>query len=918
MNNIQKNFKAKRGLCMAQGGLIDQLDPTGQMSRMDLGALTNDPTVLNAAMDREGLAAEQARQAKYPGQTFMNPVAQPQRQAAPQQAAQLQPQQPLDKFREPAPTSFEQDNNARGLRIQGYGDQLAGMRKERLGLADGTANVVQAAQPESAEQVMARMAAKYGVSSQPTAAPVQAPQPVQQAPQPAPQRQGLMGAAMGLIGGRKAAIDRATGYAEGGIVRGAGGPTDDEVPMQVAGKDVNLSNSEAVLPVKTVQALGGPEAVEHLIETTNGKPPVRGGLRAGGDYNQGGVFTRDGVIYNTPGQAQAALPNPNPPPAVPEGNAVAVRNNTGWTSGNGGAGAGGFKADPGAIDAEFRTVQPPQAQLAAPVQPVQPPAPPSMPHRAGQAVRGLAKQAWANKGAIAGSAGDAYALYNAHKLGEGQDEFSNDPSVPTLDKAKQFGRNVVKQAVPFAAGAIGSGVAGGTTFGAGAIAGGVGGYALGKLATAGVDEEGPELTAWRANNQGPRGLHRANMVDGPGNGTFEMPEFDTRGGDKELRAARKNGREGEPADTSPQGLLAARIAQAEANPNADPRQIAHLRNSLTYQRMDPNGKQAVDMGAQVGSVQEKYGATVGRDLRGQLVVAGGHQYTPEQHEAFRAQEAQRTTENLSRQVRGMERDRNVRDTQADITDPNVVRVGRENLARMDKEDATTTQAAQAKEEMGLKRDTLKEATGLRRDALGLQERQLGQQDRQFNQTLDERKEIALAAAREKGITNMTSMLDKSGYKDQEQVDFMDFVMQNHADNLSALSHAEQLKVLPRLKSDYQDMKVRNANSTNGTSWKNGKRVKTDKLDYEKDAAIDPTGVIDNKIWFGDGSDGKGLGKANIFARKNLPPVFFGADDVDVMDNGQRIMKKDNRGARGPQGSIDMREINRLSLRDAAK
>ncbi len=288
MNNIQKNFKAKRGLCMAQGGLIDQLDPSGQMSRMDLGALTNDPTVLNAAMDREGLAAEQARQAKYPGQTFMNPVAQPQRQAAPQQAAQLQPQQPLDKFREPAPTSFEQDNNARGLRIQGYGDQLAGMRKERLGLADGTANVAQAAQTETPEQVMARMAAKYGVSAQPTAAPVQAPQPVQQAPQPAPQRQGLIGGGMGLLKGRAAQIDKAVnGYAEGGIVRGKGGPTDDEVPMQVAGKDVNLSNSEAVLPVKTVHALGGPEAVEELIERTNGKPPVRGGLRAGGEYFTG-------------------------------------------------------------------------------------------------------------------------------------------------------------------------------------------------------------------------------------------------------------------------------------------------------------------------------------------------------------------------------------------------------------------------------------------------------------------------------------------------------------------------------------------------------------------------------------------------------------------------------------------------------
>ncbi len=212
MNNIQKNFKAKHGLCMAQGGMLTAQRFTPEERGEDVSG-------------------------------FMNP----------------------------SPTG--------------------------LGLADGTANVAQAAQPESAEQVMARMAAKYGVSAQPTAAPVQAPQPVQQAPQPvqqapqpAPQRQGLMGAAMGLIGGRKAAIDRATGYAEGGIVRGAGGPTDDEVPMQVAGKDVNLSNSEAVLPVKTVQALGGPEAVEGLIERTNGKPPVRGGLRAGGAYGDGVTF----------------------------------------------------------------------------------------------------------------------------------------------------------------------------------------------------------------------------------------------------------------------------------------------------------------------------------------------------------------------------------------------------------------------------------------------------------------------------------------------------------------------------------------------------------------------------------------------------------------------------------------------------
>lgn len=83
------------------------------------------------------------------------------------------------------------------------------------------------------------------------------------------------------------ALTHPLAMAEGGIVRGPGGPTDDEVPMNVAGRDVELSNTEAVLPAKTVQALGGPKAVEHLIHMTNGKPPVKGGLRAGGEYATG-------------------------------------------------------------------------------------------------------------------------------------------------------------------------------------------------------------------------------------------------------------------------------------------------------------------------------------------------------------------------------------------------------------------------------------------------------------------------------------------------------------------------------------------------------------------------------------------------------------------------------------------------------
>lgn len=125
--------------------------------------------------------------------------------------------------------------------------------------------------------------ASLGVSNAPPAA-LQQPVPVPQA-QPLPQQQGITSGIVGILKGRQQQIDKAAGYAEGGIVRGKGGV--DNVPMEISGTKVNLTGGklpEAVLPGKTVQALGGPAAVESLIEATNGKPPVRDGLKAGGNY----------------------------------------------------------------------------------------------------------------------------------------------------------------------------------------------------------------------------------------------------------------------------------------------------------------------------------------------------------------------------------------------------------------------------------------------------------------------------------------------------------------------------------------------------------------------------------------------------------------------------------------------------------
>lgn len=89
-----------------------------------------------------------------------------------------------------------------------------------------------------------------------------------------------MAGAMGYNPGAKQdPLDRLF-MAEGGVVKDGTTPTADDVP-------VNLSRGEAVLPHKTVKAMGGPEAVEELIEHTNGKPPVTKGLRAGGNYAAG-------------------------------------------------------------------------------------------------------------------------------------------------------------------------------------------------------------------------------------------------------------------------------------------------------------------------------------------------------------------------------------------------------------------------------------------------------------------------------------------------------------------------------------------------------------------------------------------------------------------------------------------------------
>lgn len=82
-------------------------------------------------------------------------------------------------------------------------------------------------------------------------------------------------------------LSSAQGYARGkvpsltdGIIRGPGGPTEDKV-------DAKVSPQEAILPARTVQAIGGPAAVKALIERTNGGMPPESEVVDNGKYAVG-------------------------------------------------------------------------------------------------------------------------------------------------------------------------------------------------------------------------------------------------------------------------------------------------------------------------------------------------------------------------------------------------------------------------------------------------------------------------------------------------------------------------------------------------------------------------------------------------------------------------------------------------------
>lgn len=207
-------------------------------------------------------------------------------------------------------------------------------------------------QRETADELMARMTAKYGA---PSAGQAQqpAPQPTPQ-PKPEPPKPSTGLGIMGILKTRGEQIDKAAGYADGGIVRGKGTPTSDDVPVTIKGKPYNLSDTEAVLPSKTRQALGellgakpgdvaeANRLVEAFIAQTNGKPPVS--VEDGSNLADGGLTDEEARRMK---YAQVdGVPSVAPAPATPSAPASAGNS---WSVGKGQAPTiydnGGLPAD---------------------------------------------------------------------------------------------------------------------------------------------------------------------------------------------------------------------------------------------------------------------------------------------------------------------------------------------------------------------------------------------------------------------------------------------------------------------------------------------------------------------------------------------------------------------------------------------
>lgn len=90
---------------------------------------------------------------------------------------------------------------------------------------------------------------------------------------------------------RRKQMKEAMNYEAGGMVRfsGKGGPRDDQIPVKVAGQEINVSDGEnaVILPAKTAANPAALYAIGGIIQATNDGRKPKMGMEKGGKYKDG-------------------------------------------------------------------------------------------------------------------------------------------------------------------------------------------------------------------------------------------------------------------------------------------------------------------------------------------------------------------------------------------------------------------------------------------------------------------------------------------------------------------------------------------------------------------------------------------------------------------------------------------------------
>lgn len=147
------------------------------------------------------------------------------------------------------------------------------------------------------DELMRQMTAKYGAPAA-GPAPQKAVQQAVQQPEPKaqtrPEQQGITTGIIGILKGRKEAIDKATGYAEGGKIAGPGTAKSDSIPATIreTGEGIRVSNGERIVSkeqdafLQSVAKNAGYESLDAMLEDGTGRPVgpvVKMGKRAAAD-----------------------------------------------------------------------------------------------------------------------------------------------------------------------------------------------------------------------------------------------------------------------------------------------------------------------------------------------------------------------------------------------------------------------------------------------------------------------------------------------------------------------------------------------------------------------------------------------------------------------------------------------------------